>query len=241
MDKNRDKVSLICFPYAGGSRYSYGVFESVAPRKFNILPLELPGRGDRIGEPLLTEINSMVDDLFRQIRSRIDEPYIIYGHSMGAILAYLVIKKISQYNLPLPRHLFISGCEGPSAVKHKKQKLRSHLPPDEFIEELKGLGGVPEDILKDESFIRFFEPILRADLKAIEGYEHRESIPFNIPVAVLYGSEEDLTFEDVYAWQEESITEVEVIKFSGNHFFIFKHKKEIMDIIERMVGQTVAK
>jgi surfactin synthase thioesterase subunit len=236
---NRDKINLICFPYAGGSRYSYTSFETAGRGKVNIMPFELPGRGDRMEEPLLTDIHAMADDLFRQIRTSIMEPYMLYGHSLGAILAYLVTNKIAQHQLPLPRYVFVSGSEGPSIVRQKKLKLRSTLPPNEFIKELKSLGGVPEAVLQDESFLNFFEPVIRADVKAIESYQYQKNRPIKVPVCAFYGTEEDLLAEDVYAWQDESPFTIEVIPFPGDHFFIFKHNKEIIHIIEGMVSKML--
>lgn len=236
VNRNSGTMNLICFPYAGGSKYSYGSFKSAAPKGINVVPIELPGRGDRFMEPLLVDINSMVEDLFDQLKGYIHKPYVLYGHSMGALLSWLTAKKIANANLPLPQQLIITGCEGPS-VKDESEKLRSQLPPDEFIEELKILGGISHDILQDKSFLEFFEPILRTDFKAIEGYKYLKSAPLNIPVCVIYGSEEEITPEEASCWQEEFNLPVEVIQLPGDHFFIFKHEKKIMSIIENRISQ----
>jgi len=229
-----DNVNLICFPYAGGSKYAYLRFESVAPKGLNIITMELPGRGDRLLEPLLVDVNSMVDDLFISLKDNIYKPYIIYGHSMGAILGYLIAKKLQENNFPLPLHLIITGCEGP-ASKNENQKKRSQLPPDEFIEELKTLGGIPDQVFEDISFQNFFEPILRADFKALEDYKYSKGDPLNVPICVLFGEEENFSLTEALLWKEESNCEVEVIQFPGDHFFIFKHVKQIMNIIQKKI------
>ncbi|MDO6435743.1 alpha/beta fold hydrolase [Flavitalea sp. BT771] len=240
LSKDAGKINLICFPYAGGSKYSYSVFNSLVSPQMNVLPFELPGRGDRLMEPLLNDIKAVVQDLFGQIENLLREPYILYGHSMGGLLAYLMAKKISGCRLPLPLKLVITGCEGPS-VEYKSIKLQSDLPIPEFITELRALGGAPEGVLEDESFFNFFEPILRADLRVIEGYEYQESFPLDIPICVMYGSEEDMTAVDVEAWQKESGMDVEMIQFPGNHFFIFNYARQIVTIIEQkltLAGKT---
>lgn len=240
MGRNFDTVNLMCFPYAGGSQYSYNSFKAVAPTGLNVIPIELPGRGDRVKESLLVDIESMVNDQFNQLKNYINRPYILYGHSMGAILCYLVAEKIASANLPLPQHLIVTGCEGPSA-KEKNQKRRSHLPQDEFLGELKALGGLPHEILMDTSFLDFFEPILRTDFKAVEDYQYLKSAALNIPICVIYGSEEDFSFAEASAWQKESNFDVEVIELPGDHFFIFRHERQIMNIIEKKLKQQRVK
>lgn len=233
-------TNLICVPYAGGSKYSYLSFESIAPKGVNIIPIELPGRGGRLMESLLLDINSMVDDLFIQLRYYIHKPYIIHGHSMGALLGYLLVRKIAEQDLPLPFHLIVTGCEGPS-VKDNNKKFRSSLPTDKFIEELKILGGMADEVFEDISFLTFFEPILRADFKAIEDHKYLKGNALDVPICVLFGSEEDFSLTEALSWQEESNFQVEVIQFSGDHFFIFNHEKQIMDIIEKKIKQGPVK
>ena len=234
--KHSDEVNLICFPYAGGSKYSYRSFEAVIPRGINLIPLELPGRGDRVNERLLIDINAMVEDLLGQMNRYTNKPYILYGHSMGGILAYLVAKRISNDNIHLPECLVITGCEGPS-VKNDAQKARSLLPSVEFFEELKTLGGIPDEILKDEGIREFFEPILRADLKAIEGFKYRKSIRLNVPICIIFGVEEDISLEEASSWVDESNSRVEIFQFPGDHFFIFKYEKKLMEVIEKKFNE----
>ena len=105
----------------------------------NIIPLELPGRGKRISEPLLSDIQSMTDDLFLQIKTSIMSPYAFYGHSLGALLGYLLVKRILDEKLPPPLHLFFSGRAGPS-VQDKDKDIYA-LPKKEFIQKLKEYDG----------------------------------------------------------------------------------------------------
>lgn len=227
-------INIVCFPFAGGSRYSFSPFQSQLTPHLRLITYELPGRGDRMSEPFLLTIESMVEDLFLQTIKNIREPFIFYGHSMGGLLSYLVARKLSEHNLPLPKILFVSGCEGPSVNKNKI-KLRSDLNREDFLRELKILGGVSDEILKDESFVDFFEPILRADLKAIERYEHDIKPPFNIPICAIYGSEEDLSFEEVSSWQQESSVQIDIFRLPGDHFFIFSNPEEVINIVRNKI------
>ncbi len=108
--QNTQKITLYCLPYAGGHSLSYRDFQANVAENILIKPLELPGRGKRIKEPLLTNLETMVDDLFQQIQNELnDKPYAIYGHSMGTLLGYLLTKRILNAGKPAPLHLFVSG------------------------------------------------------------------------------------------------------------------------------------
>ncbi len=141
-------INLFCLPFAGGSKYSYREFEEKAPAFLTIIPLEYPGRGSRIREPLLKDIHALAEDMYQQTKDELDKNrYAIYGHSMGGLLACLLIRKIIANGHRPPLHLFVTGTKGPSA-RDKDDKKRYLLDKEEFIEELKRLKGSPEEILE---------------------------------------------------------------------------------------------
>jgi surfactin synthase thioesterase subunit len=224
------KINLYCFPFAGGSKYSYSEFIKKAPAHFNVISLDLPGRGTRFKERLLTNIKLMADDLFNQIRADLHRPYIFYGHSMGTLLSYLVSKKIEAENLNKPLFLFLTGCGSPG-MSFPREKNRYLLPKKEFIEKLKSYGGSPDQILEDENLLSYFEPILRADFQAVDTYQHDLDNLLNIPITIITGTEESVTQEEAEAWKDETTREVEVYQFPGKHFFIYNYIERILEMI----------
>lgn len=224
-------INLFCLPFAGGSKYSFRPLVEKAPAFINAETLEYPGRGSRIKEPIISDIHSLVDDLYSQINKKVNNlSYAIYGHSMGGLLAFLLTRKLLEKGNKPPVHIFISGTSGPSDITRTQEK-RSLLGKEEFIEEVKDLGGMPDEILKNDELLHFFEPILRADFKISEDYEYKSQAPLNIPFTVITGSEEDMTKEEIYLWQKETKQIVDFKEFPGNHFFIYDYINEIMDII----------
>jgi external thioesterase TEII len=229
----RKKINLLCLTFAGGSKYSYRVFYDKAPPFLNIVTLEYPGRGSRIKEQLISEIHTLVDDLYRQIKDIVDtERYAIYGHSLGGLIAYLVTLKLLENNHTRPEHVFITGTEGP-ASSSRLEKKRYLLPKNEFIEEIKDLGGMPDEILQSEELLDYLEPILRNDFKISETYIYDNHLPLNIPMTIITGTEEDMKNEDILLWQNESTLPVEFMQMEGGHFFILQHTDRILEIISR--------
>jgi len=226
---------LICLPYAGGTKHSFRYINKSILENINIYSFDYPGHGNRIKESCLVSMNDIVDDIYSQIQPILNEPYAIYGHSMGAILSYLLTRKIELNKINLPLHVFISGTDAPS-VKSKKE-VRYSLPKDQFIEKLKKLGGMPDEILENEELLGFFEPILRSDFQAVETFNYIKLDPLNVPITVMIGDKEELEEEDVLKWQEETTHKLEVYNFNGGHFFIFDNGKEITELIAKYLSK----
>jgi surfactin synthase thioesterase subunit len=231
-----EKIKMICLPFAGGSKYSYYRYIKLAPEWLEVIPVDLPGRGARLNERLLTDMHAVVDDVLSHIRRHMDGAYILYGHSMGALTVLLLTRKIREEGLRMPLHLFVTGHGGPSASDNKV--IRHNLPENELIDELEILDGIPGDIIKDKFLLRFFLPVIRADFKAIETFSYNPEEKLDIPITCVVGSEEKISLEKARAWETETSAKVEVRQFPGKHFFIYQHDREIMTLICRMVAAS---
>src|SRR5438067_469219 len=133
------KRQLFLFHFAGGSRYS---FEFLTPflRDFEIIALELPGRGNRVKENLTKDFEKAAVDLLGQVLEFLRDPnFIFYGHSLGALLAFRVCQLLEERNTP-PAYIVVSGNPGPGIGVDKKLH---ELEDENFIAELKNLGGIP--------------------------------------------------------------------------------------------------
>jgi surfactin synthase thioesterase subunit len=229
------KIKLICLPFAGGSRYSYYRYMRFAPEWLEIVPVDLPGRGSRLNDPLLTNIHSIVEDVLTSIEPHIQSGYALYGHSMGALTALLLMRQLRKRKMNLPLHLFVTGHGGPSANNNKI--IRHALPKEQLIGELNSLDGMPAEILQDEWMMDFFLPVIRADFEAIETYRYESDEKFEIPITCVIGKEEQISLENARAWSRETIAHVDVRQFPGKHFFIYQHDNEVV----RLIGRTLAK
>lgn len=229
MDASNSKITLFALPFAGGSKYAYNILKNAMPQSITFCPLELPGRGTRMRDPLLSNIHDLVEDVYDQIKNNLHEPYALYGHSMGSALVYLLTRKIIREHKPAPSHLIVSGRGAPSC---KAEKIRHLMPKDEFKDELIALGGIPSELIEDESIMDFLEPILRSDFQAIETYQHTSVEPLHIPITVLMGKDDTPTMKDIMEWQIETVIPINVHQYPGGHFFIFNHLEQITDLME---------
>ena len=147
MKKN---INLFCLHFAGGNKYSYRQYVDKAPSFLNLISLESPGRGARMREPLFADIHSLVNDMYKHICNMVDDvPYAIYGHSMGGLVAYLLTVKLKKNHHQPPLQLFITGTSGPSSTS-RTEKKRHLLEKVAFLQEVKDLGGMPDEILEND-------------------------------------------------------------------------------------------
>ena len=226
------KPLLIMFPFAGGSTYSYrGIIEPLEGT-YDIICTELP---DRTRIHSLDDAAAMVFNNWIRVL-RLDRPYVLYGHSMGAMLAYLVLKSIIRNNLPQPVHLMVSGCSAPCCRNRKTYSERSS---SEFWGKLRAMGGMPEMVLLNNELREYFEPVLRFDFKLIEKYRYVPTSPVSMPVSVLSGSGEMMDPESLSLWQKETTLPVRFITMEGDHFFIFSQAARVISCLKNI--ETITK
>ncbi|MCP4696357.1 MAG: thioesterase [Gammaproteobacteria bacterium] len=223
----KQEIKLYCLPFAGGNALSYRDFQACVDSRILVKPLELAGRGKRIREALFTCLEAMADDVLQQLRDDLNGgAYAIYGHSMGALLGYLLARRLADAALPAPLHLFLSGRRAPSADANKL--IRHLLPKDSLIEHINKLGGLHPDILEEAELMDFFEPIFRADFEAVETHVHSPRPPLDIPISVLYGlADNETAGTDLSAWQRETRQPIVIKEFPGGHFFILEHLPQL--------------
>ena len=224
-----NKRTLFTIPFAGGNRFAFKRYNEFLEDSFNIYPLELAGRGERFSEELISDIYDVRDDLFNQIKENLNGEYVIYGHSLGGLLAYLLTLLLEDKQLPLPTKLVISGRANPSM---KPITIKYNLSKDKFIESLKELGGMPSDFFKHPELFELFEPILRTDFQLVECFDFKEKRQIDTKISVLYGKEEAFSRIEAMRWREFTIDKtIDFHEFQGDHFFIYNHIETICKII----------
>lgn len=216
---------LFLLHYAGGNCYSFAFVKPFLENQFEFIPIELPGRGRRMAEPLLIDKSPAIEDLIRQIKHlrKKDVPYCIYGHSMGAALA-LDIVAIMESTDDSPQALIVSGYAGPGSTT---AKCRHQLSDEAFREELKQLGGMPQEILDNDELYEFFAPILRADFQVVDtSHDAEPPVLEKTPILALMGTTEE-NAEKIDNWQNYTLAHYSGSILEGNHFFIFDHAPEL--------------
>ena len=236
MLKSSLQVILFCLPYSGANAFAYRNLPDYLEDFIRFAPVELPGHGTRVREPLISSVDELVADVFINIKEDLKQPYAIFGHSLGTYIGFSLTRHIINKGLPAPVHLFFSGNDGPSVSP--KRRDRHLLPKAGFLKELERYGGCAPEILQNQEVVDFFEPILRADFKVVETFYYTKEEPFNVPLTVMIGKEDTTSFDGAQKWQMETTKTISIKEFPGGHFFIFDHLPEIGEIISEALRKT---
>lgn len=229
------KPQLFLLHFAGGNCYSFQFMQSLL-RTFEVIPLELPGRGRRIREKLLKDFNLAATDMYQQITAKLASPcFLIYGHSMGAYLALRVANMLEAAG-KRPAHVIVSGNAGPGVRSDRKNIYA--LEHKDFVEELEKLGGVPPEVIANKELFSFFEPILRADFEIAEINDIVKEPAINAPLFAIMGSEEEKA-DEISNWGRFTKSAFRSEILEGGHFFIHKHPQRLAAIITNCHDEAV--
>lgn len=225
-----EPVDLYCLPFAGGNAYSYRPLEKWMPAGINMVALEPPGRGRRWREPPADSLEAVARDVVATIRGSLDKPYAFFGHSMGALVAYVATQLLRAEHLPLPRHLILSGKAPPHFSCREAQWHRLPLPI--FIERLSTLGGCPPAVLADRQLMDYFAPIIQHDMRLIAEYDHVPQEPLAVPLTVMIGSGESTSTAEAAQWSRFTTDDFRMETYEGGHFFLFEHLAAISRLLQ---------
>lgn len=224
---------LFCFPYAGGSAAVFRDWGRLLPGDVEVQALQLPGRGWRVRESPRTDMVELADEVAAAVADRADRPFALFGHSMGAWLAFLVAGRLESLGRA-PRGLFASGRQGPS-MGCTEPPLRQLSDPD-FLKQVQArYGAIPAAILEAPDVLELLLPSLRADVEALERYVHRPGRPLSCPVTAFGGLHDPLVSSDqLDSWALETSGAFRVETFPGGHFYF---RTDPTPLLARIAGE----
>lgn len=224
-------IKLFCFPCAGGTAQMYYKWKKELNGSFEIIPIELAGRGLRVSEPFYKNFHELVDDLAERVEEKIaeDTPYVLLGFSMGALIAYEVYHTLKKKGCVEPLHLFFLGREAPDC---KILKI-NHLSDEDFLREVISYEGIPNELSQNKDIINFFLPILRADFKIHEQYCNNYPLEVSTNISVIWGREDkSIIREEMSNWQGLCNKTCSLYEFDGGHFFINTQERLLLELIK---------
>lgn len=228
---------LFCFSYAGGSSEIYRQWQTSMKNICQICPVELPGRGSRFGESFCDSLLSAAEGAANAIAPYTQSPYILFGHSLGSVMALETARKLQSNASPSPLCLIVSGRFPPHAQPPRKQL---HTMPDTaLIDEMRRLGGTPEEILQNKEILEMMLPIVREDFRLIETHKSDPLPCLNIPIYVCCGrDDEDSPIALLTQWKEITDKTCSINLFDGGHFYINESRdaliRHICSIIKKL-------
>lgn len=226
-------VRLICFHYAAGNASWFSTWEKYCGDDTELCAVQLPQRNRRRDEDMPDTIEELVEDFISDNQKLFDIPFIIFGHSMGAMIAYETAFRLKEkYGLD-PELLVVSACGAPvyPEVQFTGQSILN-ASDDDIKLILNDYGQIESNLLDSQDFCDYYFPIVRSDFHVCEIYSRKPCAALDCGILVLRGSfDSKVSEEDCEAWKNYTSSECVIEKFVGGHFFPEDHTKEIVDLI----------
>lgn len=233
------RMRLVCFPHAGGGAGAFRGWSALLPPSIELICVQYPGREDRFGDQLVDDMDQLVAGIAGALARLTDRPYLVFGHSMGAAVAFETVRALRSSLRPEPEILVVSGRRAPDRFRGGQVHLRDD---DGLCAELDRLGGTHADVLADPVLRAAVLTYVRNDYRLIENHHPRPGPPLGCPIAVFIGDEDpELDLAGAAEWQALTTGRTDVRTFAGDHFYLSPRRAEVVAAILRRVDPAIAR
>ena len=226
-------MRLYCLPHAGGSAATYrGWTGRLGP--VAVCPLQPPGRDTRLRDAPHTRMAPLVAELADAVLADTSLPYAVYGHSLGALVGFELLREIDRRGGPAPAHFAVSGAPAPHLSGSDGTPRVTGMGDPEVIELLRTLGGTPEQLLADPTVLRMILPPFRADFAVKESYGYAPGPPLDVPITALAASADPrASVEAVAAWREHTTRGFTLHRLAGGHFAVLQQPYVTQELLRQ--------
>jgi medium-chain acyl-[acyl-carrier-protein] hydrolase len=221
------RLTLLCFPYAGGGASLFRAWPALLPAAVQVVGVQPPGRESRLLEPAFDALDPLLDALVAAVEPAVGGRFALFGHSLGALVAYELGRRMRRDLGVEPEWLFVAGFRAP----HLAPRLPPlhELPAEQLVHELGMLGGTPAEVLGHPDLMRLVLPALRADLAVAETYRHEPQAVLRCPLSAFGGRRDDgVTPAELAAWRRCTSGPFSLRLLDGDHFFVHGCRRPLL-------------
>lgn len=225
--------ALVCFPYAGAGASAFREWPRLLPAR-TLWGIRLPGRESRLNESLPKSLPEVASTVAAELKATIETPYVFYGHSLGALLAFLVALELDDDRAPAA--LVLAACRAPH-VAPTGPRLED-VPGEQFLRRLVELNGMPNELLANRELLELFLPIIHRDFILAETYVHPRVERLEMPLHAFVGRGDPLPVEAAAAWERHAAAGFALRQFEGDHFFMHSDACNVTAAVDRLLAHA---
>ncbi len=224
-------VRLLCFASAGHGPSMFRNWSHLTGPDLELMIAQLPGRESRWNEPPFVSLTDLVPALATAVTPWLDRPFAMFGHSLGALVAFELARRVRADRGVGPIRLFASAHRAPQ-LPNRHPRI-SHLTDREFIAQVNGRhGGIPDAVASNQELMDLMLPSLRADYRVFEDYQYTEQEPLSCPITAFGGTGDVyVTADDLQPWGRQTAGEFRLCMLDGGHFFVNDLRDTVVSIV----------
>lgn len=218
---------LLCFPHAGGAASAYFALSAALAPAIEVTAVQYPGRQDRGRENPIEGLTAVADDVARLLEDD-GRPYALFGHSMGALIAFEAARRLERLGGRGPDALFASAHRDPGAALN----VPTDLDDASLVALLDALSGTDDAIIRDEALLELVLPALRGDYRALGRYRYEPGPALRCPLIVALGdADPEVSPVEARRWARFTEASCAVHVFPGGHFYLQDRLPELAELV----------
>lgn len=248
MAKPKAKLLCVCIPHAGGGGHTFHDWIDLLGTEGDLRAAQLPGRGRRFADPAYRSMATLARDLAEEISGSTEKPLVLFGHSLGALIAFETARALFLNYGKVPQHIIVAGASAPHVPEPPNSILRlcdRLLPDGELAHKLRSLGGPSFADDQDPELLSLSLEIIRTDLELHASYEAPavpEECQLSCPITALGGTSDiaDIPEASLEEWGRYTSSGFRYHMLPGDHFFHFLQSEFIAHRILEAISDSAA-
>jgi surfactin synthase thioesterase subunit len=236
----RKTIPLICLPFAGVGASFFSEWSGLTRSPLEIVSVQLPGREKRFTEEPYRDVATAVTGILPDVLERVSDRdhVIIFGHSLGAVLAYELSHRLAETTKIQVDHLVVSGSPGPWAPRKRRA---TGLDDNAFLDQIRDFAGYDHPALNDPDLREMLLPVLRADVEMHENYCPSWDGPIPVAITSVRGSDDELVAkEEANQWRTATTMQFQLKELPGGHMYLTMSAGRLLRLIETLIAQPMS-